>query len=333
MNLPPKTTLNMTLDKTLKIGVNTMHRRTEPGVGQWLPKIDVLVRVVEQVDQLGYDSFWCGDHISMEIPFLDPLLQIAQAAVASRRLMFGTSVYLLPLRHPTPVAKQVATIDLLTEGRFIFGVGVGGEFPKEYEACGVPRHERGARLAESIQVCRKLWSGDSVSNDGKFYPFEDVRMTPAPAQLGGPPIWCGGRAKGALERTGRMGDGWFSYAVTPQMYRDGLAVIDQAANDAGRVLETFGTAHLLFARVADSADQALDEAAEHLSIRYGMDMRPATKRYGALGAPEDVAACIRAYHDAGVRHISLDFAGPYERRYEQLERFANEVRPLLQDLM
>ncbi len=324
--------MSLPLDDHLKIGVNTMHRRSEPGVGQWLPKIDELVRMVEQVDALGYDSFWCGDHISMEIPFLDPLLQIAQAAVASRRLMFGTSVYLLPLRHPTPVAKQVATIDLLTEGRFIFGVGLGGEFPKEYEACGVPLTERGARLSEGIGVLRKLWSGDSVSNQGKFYPFEKVRMTPPPAQRGGPPIWCGGRAKAALQRTGRLADGWFAYAITPEMYREGLAVIEQAADAAGRNLETFGTAHLLFARVADNGEQALDEAAEHLSIRYGMDMRAATRRYGALGAPADVADRIRAYHDAGVRHISLDFAGPYERREEQLQRFANEVRPLLQDL-
>lgn len=325
--------MDLPLNDRLKIGVNTMHRRSEPGAGQWLPKIDELIQMVEQVDRLGYDSFWCGDHISMEIPFPDPLLQIAQAAVASRRLTFGTSVYLLPLRHPTPIAKQVATIDLLTEGRFIFGVGLGGEFPKEYEACGVPLGERGARLSEGIGVLRKLWSGETVSNDGKYYPFEDVRMTPPPAQPGGPPIWCGGRAQAALRRTGRIGDGWFSYAITPEMYRDGLAMISEAAVAAGRKLETFGTAHLLFARVSDSPEQALDEASEHLSIRYGMDMRAATKRYGALGAPADVAARIRAYHDAGVRHVSLDFAGPYERRHEQLDRFAAEVRPLLQDLM
>ncbi|MDP7549284.1 MAG: LLM class flavin-dependent oxidoreductase [Alphaproteobacteria bacterium] len=324
---------NLPLNKTLKFGVSTMHRRSEPAPGQWLPKIDDLVQMVEQVDRLGYDSFWCGDHISMEIPFLDPLLQIAQAAVVSRRLMFGTCVYLLPLRHPAPIAKQVATIDLLTEGRFIFGVGVGGEFPKEYEVCGVPRKERGARLAEGIGVLRRLWSGESVSNDGRFYPFENVRMTPPPWQPGGPPIWCGGRAEAALQRAGRIGDGWIAYAITPEMYRDGLAVIGKAARAAGRNLETFGTAHLLFARVSGSAEQALDEASEHLSIRYGMDMHRATKRYGALGTPADVAATIRAYHDAGVRHIALDFAGPYERRHEQLERFANQVRPLLQDLI
>ncbi len=96
--------MDLPLNSHLQIGVNTMHRRSEPASGPWLPKIDELVAMVEQVDRLGYDSFWCGDHISMQIPFLDPLLQIAQAAVASRRLTFGTSVYLLPLRHPTPVA-------------------------------------------------------------------------------------------------------------------------------------------------------------------------------------------------------------------------------------
>lgn len=328
--------MTLPLNETLKIGVNTMHRRSEPAEGPWLPKIDELVEMVQQVDRLGYDSFWCGDHISMQIPFLDPPMQIAQAAVVSRRLMFGTGVYLLPLRNAAPVAKQVATIDLLTEGRFIFGVGVGGEFPKEYEVCGVPRNERGARLTESIHVIRKLWSGEPVSHAGKFDNFTDVRMTPPPTRPAGPPIWCGGRSDAALRRAARIGDGWFSYAITPQMYRDGLALINATASGEGRSFapgETFGTAHLLFARVSDSYEQALDEAAEHLSIRYGMDMRPATKRYGALGAPSDVAARIREYYDAGVRHISLDFAGPYERRGEQFERFAADVRPLLKDII
>lgn len=325
--------MDLPLNDGLKIGINTMHRRTEPGVGPWLPSIDELVAMVRQVDELGYDSFWCGDHISMAIPFLDPFLQIAQAAVVSRRLTFGTSVYLLPLRHPTPVAKQVATLDLLTEGRFIFGVGVGGEFPKEYEACGVPRNERGARLSESIQVLRKLWTGEPVSHEGRYFRFTDVRMTPPPRQPGGPPIWCGGRSEAALKRVGRLADGWISYAVTPEMFRDGLTTIAAAAEAAGRRLESFATAHLLFARVGDSYEEALDAAAESLSTRYAMDMRPATKRYGAIGAPGHVAERIREFHAAGVRHITLDFAGPYERRGEQFERFAAEVRPLLRDLM
>src|SRR5277367_5383948 len=157
------------LETRLKIGVQTIHRRTEPAAGPWLPGIDELVSLVELVDLSGYDSLWVVDHISFAVPILDPLLQLAQAAVASRRLTLGTSVYLLPLRHATPVAKQVATLDHLTEGRLIFGVGVGGEFPKEYEACGVPIGERGARLSESLTVLRKLWSGEPASHAGRFF--------------------------------------------------------------------------------------------------------------------------------------------------------------------
>ena len=141
-------------------------------------------------------SLWVGDHVSFAVPILDPLLQLAQAAVVSRRLTLGTSVYLLPLRHPAPVAKQVATLDHLTEGRLIFGVGVGGEFPKEYEVCGVPHNERGARLAEGVAVMRKLWTGEKVSHDGRFYgPFTDVPMRPPPRQAGGPPVWFAGQKR------------------------------------------------------------------------------------------------------------------------------------------
>src|ERR1700741_676541 len=161
---------SLTLDRRFKIGIQTIHRRTEPATAAWQPKIDELVELVQLVDRSGYDSLWVGDHISFAVPILDPLLQLAQAAVASRRLTLGTGVYLLPLRHPAPVAKQVATLDHLTEGRLIFGVGVGGEFPKEYEVCGVPLKERGARLSEAIPILRKLWSGAPVSHAGGRYP-------------------------------------------------------------------------------------------------------------------------------------------------------------------
>ena len=227
--------MDLALDSKLKIGVITIHRRTEPAVGPWQPTIDELRETVELIDGCGYNSLWCGDHISFPAAILDPLLQLAQAAVVSRRLMFGTSVYLLPLRHPVPVAKQVATLDHLSEGRFIFGVGVGGEFPKEYASCGVPINERGPRLTEAIPLLRKLWSGEPVSHEGRYYAaFESVPMQPPARQPGGPPIWCGGRSDGALARAGRLADGWIAYVVTPEMYKAGLDKIAAAAREAGR---------------------------------------------------------------------------------------------------
>jgi alkanesulfonate monooxygenase SsuD/methylene tetrahydromethanopterin reductase-like flavin-dependent oxidoreductase (luciferase family) len=321
------------LDGRLRIGIQTIHRRTEPATAEWLPKIDELVETVELVDRGGYDSLWVGDHISFAVPILDPLLQLAQAAVVSRRLTLGTSVYLLPLRHPAPVAKQVATLDHLTEGRLIFGVGVGGEFPKEYEVCGVPRNERGARLTEGIGLLRRFWSGEKVSHDGRFYGnFTDVPMRPPARQSGGPPIWCAGRTDAALRRTGRLADGWLSYVVTPDMYRSGLEKIDAAAGDAGRNGGKFGTGHLLFTRIDDTYEVALDAATETLSVRYAMDFRKAAQRYCALGRPEQVAERIREFHAAGMRHVILDLLGPYEQRNEQIKRFATEAMPLLKDL-
>ena len=320
------------LDARLCVGIQTIHRRTEPATGPWLPRIDELVSLVELVDRCGYDSLWVGDHIAFAIPILDPLLQLAQAAVASRRLLLGTGVYLLPLRHPGPVAKQVATLDHVSEGRLIFGVGVGGEFPKEYALAGVPIGERGARLSEAIVVLRKLWSGEPVAHDGKFYPFPEVRMQPPARQAGGTPIWCGGRSEAALKRTGRLADGWMSYVVTPQMYRDGLATIAAAAAAAGRKLARFGTSHLLFTRLDDTYEKALDAATETLSVRYAMDFRKAAQRYCALGPPAQIAERIREFHAAGVRHLVLDLVGPYEQRDAQIERVAAEVLPLLRDL-
>ncbi len=320
------------LDARLRIGIQTIHRRTEPATGPWLPRIDELVSLVQLVDRSGFDSLWVGDHIAFAIPILDPLLQLAQAAVVSRRLLFGTSVYLLPLRHAGPVAKQVATLDHLTEGRLIFGVGVGGEFPKEYALAGAPIRERGARLSEGIVVLRKLWTGEPVTHQGRFSTFSEVQMQPPPRQSGGPPIWCGGRSEGALKRSGRLADGWMSYVVTPEMYRSSLDVIAIAATAAGRKLARFGTGHLLFTRLDDTYEKALDAASETLSVRYAMDFRKAAQRYCALGPAANVAECMRAFYTAGVRHIVLDLLGPYELRQAQIERVAAEVLPLLTDL-
>jgi probable F420-dependent oxidoreductase len=325
--------MNLPLDDRLRIGVQTIHRRTEPAEGPWLPTIDEMRTLVELVDRGGYDSLWVGDHISFALPIFDPLLQLAQAAVISRRLQLGTGVYLLPLRHPTPVAKQVSTLDHLTEGRFIFGVGVGGEFPKEYEACGVPIAERGARLSESFSVLRKLWSGKPASHAGRFFQFEEVVMQPPPRQAGGPPIWCGGRSEPALRRIARLADGWMSYVVTPDMFRKGLETIGAAASAAGRSFDRgFGTAHLLFTRVDDTYEKALDAATVSLSTRYAMDFRKAAQRYCALGPATQVVESIRRFHEAGARHVILDFVGPYEERFAEIERFAREALPLLADL-
>lgn len=310
--------MNLPLGKTYHYGLMTRF-----------PTIEATRAVVAKLDALNFDTVWVGDHIAYTTPILDPFLQLAQIAACSDRLTVGSGVFLLPLRHPTPVAKQTATLDHLSGGRFIFGVGAGGEFEREFEACGVPKNERGARLEESVEVVRKLWRGEPVSHEGRFFSFPEVHMQPATLRPEGPPIWFGGRSDAALRRTGRIGDGWISYVVTPEMYKEGLDKIAPSFEKANRQIDTFGTAHLLFAQIDESYETALDKATELLSKRYAMDFSRAAKKYAAIGRPEDVAETISKFHDAGVRHINFDFLGPPEERDAQMERFATEVRPLL----
>lgn len=280
--------------------------------------------------RLGFDSIWVGDHVAFPLPILDPLLQLAQLAAWSGDLLLGTSVYLLPLRHPVLVAKQVASLERLCAGRFVFGVGIGGEFPTEYQACGVPREQRGARLSEAIPRVRALVRGEPTTG-GPLQPFPEIRLLPASPRPEGPPIWCGGRAPAALARIGRLADGWISYVVTPERYREGLERIAAAAASARRQPTHFGSAHLLFTRIDDDPEAAFAAADAHLSRRYAMDFGAATRRYAACGRPADVAERIAAFQRAGVRHLILDPVGPGGDRDAQLERFSREVRPLLPD--
>jgi probable F420-dependent oxidoreductase len=282
----------------------------------------------ERAEAQGWDSLWVGDHVAFTVPIYDPLIQLAMLGAFSAKLRLGTSVFLLPLRHPVPVAKQVATLDRMIGGRLEFGVGVGGEFANEYAACGVPLKERGARLTEGIELLRKLWTGTAVTHQGRFYPLANVQMLPPPAQRD-LPIHGGGRSDGALARIGRLCDGWIAYVVTAEQYRAGLEKIEAAARTAKRELKRFHTGHLLFTLTKNSYEEALDGATEHLSRRYAMDFRRAAQRYAALGKPADVAARVAELQRAGVRSVIVDVVGRAEEREEQLERFAKEVRPLL----
>jgi len=322
--------MTLQLNSALKFGIQTLHRRTEPATGPWLPDAENGRKMVELIDRLGYDSLWVGDHLSFAIPILDPFIQLAQAATYSARLELGIGVYLLPLRHPGPVAKQAATLDHLSGGRLILGVGVGGEFETDFQVAGVKKSERGARLTESIEVLRKLWSGEAISHDGKYYSFPELSMVPPARQEGGPPIWCGGRSKAALHRAGKISDGWLSYVVTPQMYKESLdRILDVSANDQDR---PFSTGHLLFATVDDTYESALKKATETLSVRYAMDFSEPAKKYCALGRPQDVAERLMEFYESGVRHIIMDFVGPYEDRDNQFVRFAEEVLPMMKSL-
>jgi len=288
-----------------------------------------LVRTLAaRVEALGFDSIWVGDHVSFHTPTLESLTVLTYVAALTSRVRLGPCVYLLALRHPTVVAKTVATLDVLSGGRVVFGVGVGGEFPKEFEACGVPLAERGRRVDEGIAVCRALWAPSPASFEGRFTQFTDVAVEPKPIQPGGPPIWIGGRSDAALRRAGRLGDGWVSYLVTPARYRASLEKIRGFAHEAGRSLEAgrgFEPAHLLFTVIDDDWERARAAAARHLSRQYNQPFDELVAKYCLLGPPARCVETLQAFVEAGVRTFVVSVIGGAERAGEQLERLAAEV--------
>jgi alkanesulfonate monooxygenase SsuD/methylene tetrahydromethanopterin reductase-like flavin-dependent oxidoreductase (luciferase family) len=284
---------------------------------------------IKRLADAGFDTVWAGDHVSFTGPVNDPLIEVGFLGALELRLVFATGVYLLALRPPAAVAKMVATVDrLLGAGRFIFGVGVGGEFPREWQACGVPVGERGARTNEALAIIKRLWTEARVTHHGRYYNFDEISIDPRPASAGGPPIWIGGRAETAQRRAALLGDGWIPYVISAKRYAAGLDFIGREAARAGRKFERFGTGVFLFCALAENYERAHALASASLSRRYAMDFSAAAHRYGALGTPAEVAAKIAEYVAAGAREFVLDAVADGARE-EQLERLAREVIPLV----
>jgi probable F420-dependent oxidoreductase len=257
----------------------------------------------------------------------EALTLLATYVPITSRIRLGTAVYLLALRTPAIAAKITSTLDALSGGRLIFGVGVGGENPKEFEVVGVPHHERGARVTEGIDVVRTLWRDTPASFKGRFTQFEGVSLDPKPVQKPGPPIWIGGRSDAALTRAGRQGDGWVSYVVQPERYAQGVAKIRAAA--AGRSLENFAFGHLGFITVGRDWESAKAVWAQALTRRYAQDFEPLARKYGIIGTPEQCAEQIARFEAAGCNYMIANPIGDPKDERDQVERIAADVLPLL----
>lgn len=282
-------------------------------------------------EALGYDALWCGDHLSFHGQYYEALTLLAAYAAVTTRIKLGTGVYLLALRPPAVAAKQAATVDQFSGGRLIFGVGVGGENPKEFEVVGVPHRERGARVNEAIEVIRALWRDTPATFRGRFTSFEGVSLDPKPVQRPGPPIWIGGRSDAALARAGRQGDGWMSYAVQSARYAQSLAKIRAAAQAAGRSLDGFTASHLAFVTMGRDHEAARDTWVRILSRRYNQDFGPLAERYGIFGTAAQVLEQLAAFVDAGCRYFVISAIADPDRQREQIEAFAAEVVPRLRE--
>ena len=288
---------------------------------------DEQFALARMVEARGFDSIWCGDHLSFNTPIYESITLLASYAGITRRIKLGTAVYLLALRSAAVAAKVTATLDALSNGRLIFGVGVGGENPKEFELAGVPHRERGARVTEAIDVVRALWRDTPATFKGRFSSFEGVSIDPKPVQEPGPPIWLGGRSDAALARAGRQGDGWVSYVVTADRYAQSLEKIRAAAHAAGRTLDDFATAHLTFITVGADYEGAKKAWVDRLSKRYAQDFGPLAQKYGVIGRPDDCVEQIERFRAAGCSYFLLNPICPPEEEADQLEAIAADILP------
>jgi probable F420-dependent oxidoreductase len=257
----------------------------------------------ETLEALPIDSLWTGGHIASRNPSSDAMIGLARLAAQTERVRIGTAVLLLPLYPPAVVARQVADLDRMTDGRVILGVGVGGEYPQEFRACQIPLGERGARVNEAIPLIRDLWKAQPVTASGAFYPMEDVQMHPGPVQEGGVPIVVAGRQEAAMRRAARIGDGWLPYLYSARRYAASVHTIRAAAAESGRGLDDFGWFVWLFTNVQADGQAAREECAAFMGGNYRQDFREMVDNVAAGGTPEEVTEKLKAFFDAGARHF------------------------------
>lgn len=260
--------------------------------------------LARDLEALGFDGLWVGGHVLWHAPMLDPLTQLAAYAAATSRIRLGTSVLLLPLYHPVLLAKTVATVNIVSGGRVVLGVGVGGENPAEFEAMGIPVGERGRRADEAIPLLRALWSGGPVSHEGRFFSVRKAVMAPTPVQPSGPPVWIAGRSPAALARTARCGDGWIGIFCSPTRYGAAVREVARQCAETGRPLAELTFAHYLWMRTGRTREQATAAARGYLERSYARPFAAGqVPRFCAAGTADDVREQVAEYAAAGCQYL------------------------------
>jgi probable F420-dependent oxidoreductase len=303
-----------------------------------------LAAFAQRAEDLGFDSVWATDHLLHQsrfyaVPWLDPIVSLTYVA-ATTRLRLGTSVLVLPTRHPVVLAKQIATLQALTDERYILGAGTGWD-DREFQAVGQQRAERGGRTDESIAIMRQLIAGESVTYEGRFYQLRDVAV--GPAMRSPLCLWsAGGRqlphaasperpvlAPAVLRRIAGS-DGWIARPTSlPSQIEEDLAEIRPALEAAGRDLETFTVAHENFLHLVPTEDREKARAEQrHAYATIMGDGRPFEyfEQVYLTGTPAEIVDKLRARMAIGVEYLILHTLEPSTA---QLELWAEHVLPHL----
>jgi len=281
------------------------------------------VEIAKTAEELGFDSVWASDHVVIPAKrsgmfteyFYDPFILLAFIASETSRILIGTSVIILPYRNPLVTAKMAATLDVLSNGRLVFGVGPGW-MREEFEALGVPYDSRGRMTDEYIRIIKALWENENPCFSGEFSSFSDVRFKPEPVQKPSPPVWIAGSSEKAQRRAALYGDGWQPTAVRPDDVALGMARIKSIALEAGR--DPGGITYSVRSRVKITSGDA------DTNVKPG-DAAVFTMR----GTPGEIADYLYEYERLGVSHIVFDpDAGDPQEIFSTMEILSEKVMPL-----
>jgi alkanesulfonate monooxygenase SsuD/methylene tetrahydromethanopterin reductase-like flavin-dependent oxidoreductase (luciferase family) len=271
---------------------------------------DTARAFLSQAEREGIDHVCCGDHVSFFIGLgFDGLLQATALTMLHPTLPVSTGVYLLPLRHPVLVARQLADIAQIAPGRFTFGVGVGGEDRHEVSSCGIDPATRGLRMNECLAIVRELLTGKPVTYHGTFFDLDEVVIAPAPAEA--IPIIVGGRSDAAIRRAGRFGDGWLGIWNSPRRFAAAVELATEEAARSGRPDPPRRHAMQVWCGVADSKEAARACLAPAMEAFYQLPFERFEK-YCPYGTADDVAEFLAAYVAAGCTAFNLIPQSPHE---------------------
>jgi probable F420-dependent oxidoreductase len=300
---------------------------TRERVMEGRPEAMPLLALAERAESLGFDSIWVGDSL-LARPRHDPLTLLAAVAARTKTAELGTAVLLPALRNPVVLAQQIATLDQISEGRYILGVGIASDNPPiraEFVAAGVPFEKRVGRMLEGLRLSRALWTGKPVDWNGRWVIDNSV-LGPIPHRPGGPPIWIGGMVRAARERVARLYDGWFPNAPDAKGWGVQWREIQDIAREAGRDPAALTGAIYLTLTIDEDAARAEQRIDAFMVNYYGQPAQAMRSRQANYAGPAAGAAeWLKTYIDEGASHLVLRFAGDAERHLDTFARLRGEL--------
>ena len=287
-----------------------------------------LLKLAEKAEDLGYDSVWVGDSL-LARPRHEPLTLLAGVAGRTANIALGTAILLPALRNPVVMAHQISTLDQVSDGRTIIGVGIATDqenIRNEFMAAGVSFEKRVGRMLEGLRLCRALWSGDAVDWDGRWTVKQGV-LGPMPVQKNGPPIWIGGGAEANIKRVGEEFDGWFPITPDAELIKNNWQQMQTRAKQSARDVNAITCAAYLTLSIDESIEKAQNRADQFLSSYYGA--RPdVLKKIQACyaGSLEGAVQYLQSFINAGASHLVLRFAGDHDKHLELISKVRERLK-------